>query len=161
MDITDTLSRGHNMVLDIISEVPESERDTPGVVGIWSVREIIAHLASHEEVLAEILTTFLSGGPTPGLDMMNEDSLHFNHAQVEMRKDKTSAELLAEYEDWHEKVMSLIVQIPKEMYRSLEKTLPWQGGECTLEELVIYTNYAHKREHCAQIGVFVDQLKTR
>jgi len=161
MELADALSRGHELVLNIIDEIPESERDMPGVVGVWSVREIIAHLASHEGVLAEILSTFLSGGPTPGLDMMNEDSLHFNTVQVEMRKDKSSTELLAEYKDWHEKAMALLAQIPKEMHRSSENTLPWQGGECTLEELVIYTNYAHKREHSAQLGVFVDQLKTR
>ena len=161
MELSDALSRGHEAVMNVIDEIPEADRNTPGVVGEWSVREIIAHLASHEEVLAEILTTMLSGGPTPGLDMMNEDSLHFNHYQVEMRKDKSSAEVLAEYKDWHEKVMSLIAQIPKEMHRSPDNTLPWQGVECTLEELVIYTNYAHKREHSAQLGVFVDQIKTR
>jgi len=161
MKLSDALSRGHEAVMNVIDEIPEADRDTPGVVGVWSVREIIAHLASHEEVLVEILTTMLSGGPTPGLDMMNEDSLHFNHVQVEMRKDKTSAELLAEYNDWHEKVMLLLAQIPKEKYRSRDNTLPWQGVECTLEELVIYTNFAHKREHSAQLGVFVDQLKTR
>ena len=161
MELADALSRGHDLVLNIIDEIPDSERDTPGVVGEWSVREIIAHLASHEEVLAEILSTFLSSEPTPGLDMMNEDSLHFNTVQVEMRKDKNSAELLTEYKDWHEKAMSLLAQIPKEMHRSPDNTLPWQGVECTLEELVIYTNYAHKREHGAQLGVFVDHLKTR
>ena len=161
MELTDALSRGHNMVLDAIDDLPDSDWETPGVVGVWSVREIIAHMASHEEVLAEILTTLLSGGPTPGLDMMNEDSLHFNTVQVEMRKDKSSTELLAEYKDWHEKAMALLAQIPKEMHRSSENTLPWQGGECSLEELVIYTNYAHKREHSAQIGVFCDKLKMK
>lgn len=161
MEITDALSRGHNLVLDTIDDVPDSEWNTPNVVGVWSVKDIIAHLASHEQVLEEILTTLLSDVPTPCLDMMRKDSLHFNDVQVEMRKDKSSAEVLAEYKEWHEKVMSLIVQIPKEMYRHPESTFPWHGVDYNLEELIIYTNYAHKREHCAQIGVFCDQLKMR
>ena len=66
MELADALSRGHEAVINVIDEIPEADRDTPGVVGEWSVREIIAHLASHEEVLAEILTTTSRSEIFPG-----------------------------------------------------------------------------------------------
>jgi len=158
MDVTDALKYGHKNVLDALEGLPVSKWETEGVCGIWSVKDIIAHLASYEQLLAEILNTYLGSGPTPCLDMMHKDSLRFNEVQVEMRKDRPRQEVLGEYQANHEKVLSLFVRIPGDLRRHPEKTFPWRGVDYNLEEIVIYTNYAHKCEHCAQIGVFRDNL---
>jgi hypothetical protein len=47
---------------------PEMAWETPGACGVWSVKDIIAHLASYERVLVDILTTFTGGGSTPALN---------------------------------------------------------------------------------------------
>jgi uncharacterized damage-inducible protein DinB len=158
MDVTEALKFGHRNVLKAIEDLPESEWNTAGVCGVWSVKDIIAHLASYELLLVEILNTYVGSGPTPCLDMMHEDSLRFNDIQVEMRKDKGRAEVLREYSETHELVLSLFGQIPGDLRRHPERTSPWRGMDYNLEEIVIYTNYAHKCEHCSQIGVFRDQL---
>jgi hypothetical protein len=33
-------------------------------------------------------------------------------------------------------------------------TSPWYGADYALDDLIVYMNYAHKREHCAQIRAF-------
>ena len=40
-------------------------------------------------------------------------------------------------------------------------TLPWYGPEYDLEDFIAYTFYGHKREHMAQVNVFLDTLKLR
>lgn len=67
MNAVDMLKYGQLTVLRALDGFPESAWETPGACGIWSVKEIIAHLASYEQVLVDVLTTFLGGGPTPYL----------------------------------------------------------------------------------------------
>jgi hypothetical protein len=160
MDVKDALADGHRIVIQIVEGLPESEWETTGVCGVWSVKDIIAHLASFEHLLVEVLSLFLGGGPTPCLDMIREDILAFNTVQVDMRKNNSWVEVLAEYKDTHEKAVALIDEIPHEMRRHPERTILWYGADDHLEEFIIYMNYAHKREHAAQIGVFCDQLRT-
>ena len=159
MDVTIALENGHRTVLQTIDGLPESEWEKAGVCGVWSVKDIIAHLASYEHILVEVLTTFFDDdSPTPCLDMMRDDSLRFNNIQVDMRKDNSCDEVLTEYIETHEKAMTLFRQIPLELRRHPERTFLWSGMDYNLEEIIIYTNYAHKCEHCAQLGVFRDQL---
>jgi hypothetical protein len=156
MNAVDILKYGHLTVLRTIDGLPEAEWDTAGVCGVWSVKDIIAHLASYEHALIDILNTFLDGGPTPYLDEFR-GSEQFNDVQVARRKGKTVAEVLAEYNDTQAKTMALIARIPQETRRQAG-TLPWYGMEYALDDFIVYTYYGHKREHCAQIDLFRDRL---
>ena len=157
MNATDILKYGHLTVLKTIDGLPEAEWDTGGVCGWWSVRHIIAHLASYEAVLVDVLNGFVGGGPTPTLDEYTRAYAEFNDDQVAARKDKTPAEVLAEYNALQAGTMALIEQIPEETRRR-PGTLPWYGMEYALDDFIVYQYYGHKREHCAQIAVFRDKL---
>lgn len=157
MNAVDVLKYGHRTVLQTIDGLPESEWETGGVCGVWSVKDIMAHLASYELALVDLLKSFLGDGPTPYLDQYIEMGLEFNDVQVALRKDKTIGEVVAEYNDAQAHVMSLVTQIPVETLRQ-PGTLPWYGMEYALDDFIVYSYYGHKREHSAQIAVFRDQL---
>ncbi len=157
MNAQDILKYGHITVLQTIDGLAESEWAAGGVCGVWSVKDIIAHLASYEQMLVEVLTSFLGGGPTPYLDQFQDPNGKFNDSQVAMRKDATIAETLAELNTAHAHVMALVEQIPTEMLRQAG-TLPWYGMEYALNDFIVYSYYGHKREHSAQIAVFRDRL---
>lgn len=53
MNASDILKYGQLTVLHTIEGFPEAEWDTPGACGVWSVKDIIAHLTSYEHVLAD------------------------------------------------------------------------------------------------------------
>jgi hypothetical protein len=158
MNARDVLKYGHQTVLRTLDGLPETEWETPGVCGTWSVKDIIGHLASYEHLLVDVLTTFLDGGPTPYLEEMAAvGPLQFNDAEVALRQDKTIADVLAEYNDTYAQTMALAARIPAETYRQ-NGTLPWYGPEYDLDDFIVYSYYGHKREHSAQIAVFCDQL---
>jgi hypothetical protein len=90
--------------------------------------------------------------PTPTLELFVGHE-KFNDEQVALRKDKTPAEALAEYEHWHAQAMALAQRVPPELYRK-PGVLPWYGAEYDLEDFLVYTYYGHKREHSAQIALF-------
>jgi hypothetical protein len=160
MNAQDILKYGQLTVLRTIEGLPEADWETSGVCGVWSVKDIIAHLASYEQVLVEVLTSFLGGGPTPYLDQFQDPNGQFNDTQVAIRRGATIAETLAELNTTHARVMALVEQIPAETLRRAG-TLPWYGMEYALDDFIVYSYYGHKREHSAQIAVFRSGSPTR
>ena len=159
MNAYDVLKYGNLTLLRTIEGLPETDWMAGGVCGWWSVKDIVAHLTSFEHVLVEVLTSFLGGGPTPALDQYTSVSGdQFNQVQVSLRKDKTPAEVLAEYHDRQACTMTLVAQIPPETLRQ-PGTIPWYGIEYSLDDFITYAYYGHKREHSAQIAVFRDRIK--
>ena len=158
MNARDILKYGQQTVLQTLESFPEASWETPGACGVWSVKDIIAHLASYERVLVDILTTFTGGGSTPALNTFLELGGQFNDSEVNRRRKKTIQDVLAEFNDTHTQVMSLIVALPPETLRQ-SGTLPWYGREYALDDVLVYMYYGHKREHSAQIAAFRDRLR--
>jgi hypothetical protein len=144
-------------ILNTVDGLPESEWDTEGVCGVWSVKEIMAHLTSYEQVLIEVLNSFLDGGPTPNLTRMTTDPQKFNDEEVGSRRTRPHIDVLAEYTNLCTQAMALVAKIPVESWRQTG-ALPWYGPAYDLEDYIIYTFYGHKREHSAQIAFFRDRV---
>ena len=157
MNAKDILMYGNRTVLMTLTGVPEEEWYTEGVCGIWSVKEIVAHLASFEYVLTEVLNTFLGDEPGPYMKSWGESGQKFNDHQVAKRKEMSRTEVLNEYESIQAQSMMLIAKIAPEVL-SRVGTIPWYGRDYSLDDLIVYAFYGHKREHCSQINVFKDRL---
>jgi len=157
MNATDILKYGQLTALQAIDGFPEGAWELAGACGAWSVKDIVAHLASYERVLVDVLTTFVDGGPTPTLSEFMEQGDRFNDIEVSRRKEKTRQEVLVEFADTHSQVMLLLAKIPAGRLREVG-TLPWYGMDYALDDVLVYMYYGHKREHSAQIAAFRDQL---
>jgi hypothetical protein len=157
MNAQDILKYGQGTLLQTIDGFPDSKWETGGACGTWSVKDIIAHLASYEEVLVDVLSGFVAKRPTPYLDKYTGLGGQFNDLEVESRRTKTAREVLNELTDVHARVMELAGQIRPEIFRQAG-TLPWYGMEYALDDVLVYMYYGHKREHSAQIAAFRDHL---
>ena len=165
MNASDILKYGHGTVLRAIDGLPEADWEIGGVCGVWSVKNIIAHLASYEQVLEEVLASFQNdsalpspstgGSATPMLNAFVDPGGQFNDTQVALRQHHSPATILAEYTEAYNRVSALVVQLPTDLL-SRAGTLPWYGQEYALDDFIVYAFYGHKREHCAQIAVFRD-----
>lgn len=157
MNTGDVLKYGHLTVLRSVDGLGEADWYTPGVCGVWSVKEILAHLASFEQMLVDLLKSLLGSSDTPTLDRFRQEHLSFNDDEVARRRDRTAGEVLGEYNRAYEEATALLSKIPLEVRRR-NGVLPWYGPEYDLEDFIVYTFYGHKREHCAQIAVYRDRL---
>ena len=160
MDALDILKYGHLTVVSTVEALPDDQWETPNVCGWWSSKNIIAHLASFENVLVEILSSFLEDVPTPTLKNFSRSPQGFNDVSVAERQNLTPAETWGEYEKTQARTMELIAKIPIEVRRQKGR-LPWYGLEYDLEDFIVYSFYGHKREHMAQINVFLDLLTSK
>ncbi len=159
MNAHDVLMYGHTWVHRHVDDLTEDQWLVPNVCGVWSTKEIIAHLASFECLLTEVFQTFVEPGPTPTLDQHNQmDGDAFNALQVSLRANYSPLDTIREYDEAYEQVMALLPKIDAETLRR-PGTLPWYGKEYSLEDLIVYQYYGHKREHMAQVAVYKDTLK--
>lgn len=55
MNTLDVLMYGNRTVGDVLDILPLESWETEGVCGVWSSKNIVAHLTSYEWVLADIL----------------------------------------------------------------------------------------------------------
>jgi len=159
MNAEDILKYGNQTFLDALQKFPADHLADPGACGFWSVKDLVSHLASHEQFLVEVLSG-LTGitGLTPYMNALGKlGPEQYNLSEVEKRKDHSYEAVLAEYSEAHEKVMGLLKQIPVEK-RQENGILPWYGSEYSLEDFLVYGYYGHKREHSAHIGSFQDSL---
>jgi uncharacterized protein (TIGR03083 family) len=153
MHADDVFRYGHLTLLGAVEALPPQHWDTPGVCGVWSARDVVAHLASYELATGDAFAGMLGEDAGPTLALMMNQGEAFNETQVEQRRGQTPEETLAEYTAAHERAAALLGRIPVEQRRQAG-LLPWYGAEYDLDDLITYMSYGHKREHSAQIAEF-------
>jgi Mycothiol maleylpyruvate isomerase N-terminal domain len=157
MNALDILKYGHQAVLQSLDGLHDGAWEKPGACGVWSVKDIIAHLASFELVLVDVLVSLTNAEQTPHLTQFINLGPQFNDAEVDRRKERSTREALQEYHDAHIQVMSLAARLSPEVFARVG-TLPWYGDIYSLDDFIVYTFYGHKREHSAQIALFRDHV---
>jgi len=159
MNAQDILKYGDSFLKGTLHDLPMDTWETGGVCGVWSVKDILAHLISYEHMLTDVLSGFLGSKDMPTLQaMMERGPEGFNDDEVGARMGNSTEDVLQEYQAGHEKNLDLAAQIPPETYRAVG-TLPWYGAEYSLDDYIVYSFYGHKREHGAQIDLYKDRIK--
>ena len=158
MNADDVFRYGHLTVLGTVEEFPADQWETPGVCGVWSAKDVIAHLASYELATGDAYAGILGEEPTETLGLMLSRGEAFNESQVEQRRGQSAEETLAEYTQAHERAAEMLARIPLEQRRQ-PGILAWYGAEYDLEDLITYMSYGHKREHSAQIAEFCCRVR--
>jgi mycothiol maleylpyruvate isomerase-like protein len=152
MNALDILTYGHQDLVRDLGAI--DDWTTPGVTTQWSAHDLVGHLASFERSLEEAMLEVLGRGPTPTLDAQRADHGRFNEIQVGQRRGRALDVVRAEYERAHAGVMALAAELgPERLWQT--GTIPWYGPGYSLDDLIVYSNYAHKREHCAQLRAFM------
>lgn len=160
MNVISMMEYGHKTVLDSIKDLPMEQWGGPGACGRWSVKDIIAHLASYEHMFEDVVGGIIDNTrKTPMLDAMLSQGDGFNDLQVEPYQSQSAEAVLAAYQQAFENTMATARQLPPEMWEK-DGLIPWYG-DYTLSELMVYTIYGHKREHSAQIALYHDTVKAR
>lgn len=166
MNPNDVMKYGHFHFLRALEDLPQTDWAAGGVCGVWSVKDIVNHIASYEVFMAEMLVKIL-GGPesTPLHDALAkrgpEDFFaKFNDEQVAVRQAHTPQQALDEYLTAYERVAAKGPLVDAATWRT-NGTIDWYGDAYSLEDYVVYSQYGHKREHLAEINVYKDKLKAQ
>ena len=148
MNPIDVMFYGQRTTLRAIESLAPGDWLRPGALGTWTVKDIVGHLGAFEKRMVEVLGPFAGEAIEPVLMAVVEAT--FNDVQAAVRAGWTVVQVMAEFQDAHVRVMELARRIPGKGWREVG-TIPWYGPEYSLDDLVVYQIYGHKREHSAQI----------
>jgi mycothiol maleylpyruvate isomerase-like protein len=152
MQTLDVLRYGHEMVESTVARYGPSDWSRIAL-GVWTSKDLLGHLGVFEVRIADVLAGFVG---VPALtDLMSADSRTFNDDQAAIRKDWPLERVLEEYLEAYERLMSHARLITPERWREVG-TIPWYGPEYSLEDLVVYQMYGHKREHDPQLSAVLE-----
>ena len=101
---------------EALDGLTDEEMSAPGAVGEWSVRDLLAHVATWEEEALKALPVIVRGGKLPryasvgGIDA-------FNARQQEAKRHLTLEHLRLEMAATHQRLLALLDRVPESAYR--------------------------------------------
>jgi hypothetical protein len=152
MNAIDVLTFGQRTVMTTV------ERYGPGdweriALGVWTAKDLVGHLGAFEVRFADILATFVDAPVVS--DLLTADTETFNDDQAAIRRDWSIEAILQEFREAHDRAMVHARRIPEATWREVG-TIPWYGPHYALDDLIVYTMYAHKREHEPQLDAALE-----
>jgi hypothetical protein len=156
MDATEltALIRATSTELELlISRLTVAEMNQSGAVGVWSVKDALAHIAFWERYAANIVKA-ARNGETPQLDV--EDETESRNASVVAQY--YLAPMGAVLARWNEAREDLLDQIAGLFEADLNDPdrFPWNEGRSLLGRIAA-NSYEHEREHIEQIREWIKQ----
>src|SRR5262249_11566894 len=95
--------------------LPDAQLLEPGVMGEWSVKDILGHVTTWEEEALKFLPLILTGGIPPryiqygGIDA-------FNAQMAEQKRDTALSEVLRQLEETHRRLLDYLQSVPEEHF---------------------------------------------
>jgi len=103
---------------DSYAGLSDSELLEPGVMGAWSVRDIIAHVTTWEEEALKHLPVVLLGGKPPRYSVTYGGIHAFNAQTTRQKKDLSLSEVLRQRDHVHHRLIEFIESAPDEQLSS-------------------------------------------
>ena len=157
MNPTDILTYGQRQIDELIDRLEPADWELLAL-GTWTTKDLIGHLGAFEVRFVEILAR--SVGEEPATTLTTDPLETFNDDQAAVRFGWTVEAIIKELRDAHARAMALVSRIPADRWREVG-TIPWYGPEYSLDDLVVYLIYGHKREHAPQLEAVLDRTVAR
>jgi uncharacterized protein (TIGR03083 family) len=149
-ELLDDLASARAELLSAIEGLSEQQMVCPDVIGEWSVKDTLAHIAAWDEEFRAVIHAFVTQ-EDPVFDYTISGKRGFaqwNAQQVEKRRGLSVAQILAELEETHQKLVDLVQGLTEEQL-SRQATPPWRHPTTARRNLEILDE--HDREHAGQI----------
>jgi hypothetical protein len=157
MEIYEDLERTRAALLDTLAGLDEAALDRKGVVGEWSIKNALAHIAAWEAWVVQALPTRLTTGKTPEDFLARiQDEDRFNAEEVAEREELTPSEQLIELERTRQALLDELHGLDAAVW---ERRAPWDTWEGTLAEYLRESLIVHEQEHLVEFRAAGEQRK--
>ena len=139
-DTLNTVSRSWQVLERALALVPHDRVDAPGVVGPWSVKDLIGHVATWDQEALQALRSYHADGETRTLATWPEDVDGFNASEVDRKRNVDLDVLHRELAETHRQIVKLISDLEEAAFETRE-----------VETRIRVDTYDHYADHTAQI----------
>lgn len=117
-ELLNQIEMEHRRLEQNIFMLPEAERTQPGVVGEWSLKDILAHLTAWEQRLLQRV----QGQPEAGAGLSTHE---FNEQVYQANRTRCWTEVRIAYEQSYEQVLALVKRLPEAELMGWKQHFGW------------------------------------
>jgi len=155
-DLFASLSQERAALLDAIKDLPDDFLERKGVVGEWSIKNVLGHLVEWESAVTEFLPERVATGAIPAIfAVIGDDEDGWNAREVASREHLTPREQLEEFERTRQALLETLRALGEE---TLSREHPWKGWDGTVAAYVLDSVGGHEDEHREAVMAGVRQL---
>jgi hypothetical protein len=141
----------HHKLEILLAQLDENQMTQPGVVGDWSIKDILAHIAAWEQSML-LWVGETRQGITPRQPSSNHELHGWNHSIYQQNQPRPLAKVLTEFHQSYQKVLQSITDTPEE---ELSKEIHGAWPEGPLWQGVANNTWGHYKEHAASIRAWM------
>jgi uncharacterized protein (TIGR03083 family) len=135
----------------LLSQLSVEQINQPGAVGVWSVKDVLAHLAFWERYSVKMLRA-IGRGETPELEA-DDATERSNASVVAQYYQRPLSGVIADWQQAREDLIEQLEHLADEDLHDPDR-FPWSGGR-TLLERIAGNSYDHEQEHIDQIRAWM------
>ena len=155
-DVIDDLRAARSTLLDAINDLTDEQLLQPGAVGIWSVKDTLAHLAVWEAELVTALARIeQQKRGIPRIMEIDEDIDEWNDEQYRQNAARPLDSILADFHGVHKYLIQAVEALDDKVLDD-NRQFEWMEGE-PLTYLILETAVWHEEEHAADILAWRDE----
>lgn len=108
------IDRRWQALLESYAGLTDADMTAPGVVGAWSIKDIIGHVSVWEEEALTHLPIVLSGKRPPRYSTTHGGIDAFNARMTARNRERTLAEIIRLRDDTHQRLLAFVARVPEE-----------------------------------------------
>ena len=132
----------------------DSEMMVPGVVGEWSVKDILAHLTAWQSELVTALSQLDNPKRVPEIIKI-DDLDEWNEEQYRTNARRSLQAVREDFQGVHKHLLKAVEELDNDTLENVRK-FPWMEGE-PLWYLIAENGYWHEEEHADQVRRWRDE----
>ena len=144
-----TLDKAWQEFKESYQGLSEAQISQPGVIGEWSVKDIIGHVTTWEEEALKALALISQGQRLPRYKDLYGGLNAFNALMTEKKRLLSLTEILEQSEITHRKLVAYILGAPEEMFTT----------ETRFRRRIRLDTYGHYPEHTKAILAWRKEIK--
>jgi len=148
VDLIDSMRHERAVLLTILSTASSALLTRPGLVGEWSVAQVLAHLTASDWRLIQAIGVLHCAGSLATWETLSDEQVEAANARVAARAaTQPFARIWARFTEARELLLSAISGLTDE-----ELLTPVGAQSYSLEQLIAGDTWMHEQEHRLEIG---------
>jgi len=146
-EVVKALKESRTQMEAALAGLTETQMTDPGVVGDWSVKDVLSHLIAWEAELVTLLAKARQGKPPQPPARSQKDIDELNAKWYKENKNRPLDRVLADFHGVRKQTLRQVEALSDE---EINAPRPWLRGEALLE-WIEGDGFGHEAEHAAQI----------
>lgn len=141
-------------MMEALEGLPADAMLRPGVIGMWSIKDILAHLSIWQSELITALDQLDNPTRVPHVAEI-EDIDEFNAEQYRVNVRRPLDVVIEDFEGVHKHLIKTIEELDEKILND-GRRFPWMEGE-PLWYLIAENGYWHEQEHAEEIRAWREE----